>query len=72
VLVVAGGTLPHSLPWYFGVAVFAAWAALLVALVFLVRRRLRARAGRLASRGRRASDVPDDRSVGPGNDLEVW
>ena len=41
--------LEHSLPWYFGVAVFVVWAGLMVALGYLVRRRLRGPAERRAS-----------------------
>jgi hypothetical protein len=68
----------HSLPWYFGVAVFALWAAVMFGFTLLVRRRLRAKAERrrdLRRPRRRASTaapIRDDRSLGPGTDLEGW
>jgi hypothetical protein len=67
--------LDRSLPWYFGVAVFVIWAALIVALGYLVRRRMRAWAERRAMgrrAGRRPPLAPDDRSIGPGTDVEPW
>ena len=67
--------LDRSLPWYFGAFVFVVWAASIVALGYLVRRRMRARAERRAM-GRRAGRqpplIPDDRSIGPGTDVEPW
>jgi hypothetical protein len=67
----------HSLPWYFGVCVFAVWCAAALGFVVLVRRRLRARAERRRDRrrprGRRSSGpVRDDRSLGSGTDVERW
>ena len=69
----------HSLPWYFGVCLVAVWVAAASGFVILMRRRLRARAERRRNqqrpRGRRSSrpwPVPDDRSVGPGTDVEQW
>jgi len=70
---VAAAGLDRSLPWYFGVTVFVLWAAVIVALGYLVRRRMRARAERRA--GLRAGAkpiIPDGRSIGPGTDVEVW
>ena len=71
----AAAGLDRSLPWYFGATVFVVWAALIVALGYLVRRRMRARAERRAM-GRRAGQQPpvvaDDRSIGPGTDVELW
>jgi hypothetical protein len=71
----AAGNLPHSLPWYFGAFIVAAWLALMVTLFVLVRRRLRSRAERRAweRRGRPGGGhVADDRSIGPGSDVEIW
>lgn len=68
----------HSLPWYFGVALFAFWSAAVFGFTLLVRRRLRAKAERRRDlrRPRRRSSpsgpVRDDRSLGPGRDLECW
>lgn len=68
----------HSLPWYFGVAVFAFWAAAMFGFTLLVRRHLRAKAQRrreLRRPRRRPSPsgtIRDDRSLGPGTDLESW
>ena len=69
----------HSLPWYFGVCLFAVWVAAALGFVVLVCRRLRVRAERRMDRerprGRRNSaswPVRDDRSVGPGTDVEPW
>jgi hypothetical protein len=72
---VATAALEHSLPWYFGVAVVGVWATLIVALLALFRYTRRARAERraLERRDRQPPPViPDDRSIGPGSDLEVW
>jgi hypothetical protein len=69
----------HSLPWYFGVVVFGAWAAAAAGFTLLVRRRLRAQAQRRRDRRDRQSrrrpttppgPVRDDRSLGSGDDLE--
>lgn len=72
----------HSLPWYFGAAVFAVWAAAAAGIALLFRRRLRARAARREYeeqfRRRRKpftqkpSGVRDDRSIGTGTDIERW
>jgi hypothetical protein len=68
----------HSLPWYFGGAVFAVWAAAAIGFTLLVRRRLRAKAEqRRDSQRRRNSRSPsapirDDRSLGSGGDVEPW
>ncbi len=68
----------HSLPWYFGVAVFGVWAAAAAGFTVLVRRRLRDRAQRRRDSQRRRSRRPptppapirDDRALGSGGDLE--
>jgi len=60
-------TLPHSLPWYFGVSVFILWLAAMLTLGLLIRHRLRAR--RDSRRAHRDSRQP---ALGPGHDLEVW
>jgi hypothetical protein len=72
-LAVAGG-FDTSLPWYFGVAVFGAWAALIVILGFLVRRRAQVRAERRAEvrRGQHRTATREGRALGPGTDVEVW
>jgi hypothetical protein len=70
-----GETLPHSLPWYFGLTLFLIWVAAMVALALLIRHWVRARAeGRRAGRNRRGSGrhVRDDRALGPGKDVETW
>ncbi|MDQ6616719.1 MAG: hypothetical protein M3083_18735 [Actinomycetota bacterium] len=43
----------HSLPWYFGATAFGIWAAAVVGLTILVRRRLKARAQRRRASQRR-------------------
>jgi hypothetical protein len=69
-------TLVHSLPWYFGVAVFAVWAAAAAGFTVLFRRLLRARADRrhAIQNPRHPRNPPppirDDRSLPPGGDLE--
>jgi len=60
-------TLPHSLPWYFGVSVFILWLAAMLTLGLLIRHRLRAR--RDSRRADRQSTQP---ALEPGHDLEVW
>lgn len=75
-------TPTHSLPWYFGVAVFAVWAAAAVGICLLFRRRLRARAARREYEAqfrrrrkpftKKPSGVRDDRSIGTGTDIERW
>ena len=69
-----GETLPHSLPWYFGLTVFIIWLTAMVALALLIRRRLRAKAGtRRARRPPSPSAGPQGRHpLGPGQDVEVW
>jgi hypothetical protein len=62
-----GETLPHSLPWYFGLSVFILWLAAMLTLGLLIRRRLRAR--RDTRPADRESTQP---ALGPGHDLEVW
>jgi hypothetical protein len=70
--------LVHALPWYFGAVGFGIWAAILLGLVVLLRRRLRAMAERrreYAEEKRRRTPtrpVEDDRSLGPGTDMERW
>ncbi len=61
--------IAHHLPWYFGLAVVIVWAAAMVLVGLLVYRRWHARGGRGDGTARAA---PDDRSLGPGNDLEIW
>ena len=73
-LAVADNTM-HTLPWYFGVAVFIFWVAAAGALAVLFRRRLRARAERRREGGRGSGrsgrpPVRDDRSLESGKDLE--
>ena len=72
-LAVTGG-FDTSLPWYFGVAVFSAWAALMVILAFLIRRRVQARAERRAAvrRSEHRTATRQGRALGPGTDVEVW
>jgi hypothetical protein len=67
-------TLPHSLPWYFGLSLFLIWVAAMLALALLIRRRMRTRAESRAGRHRGGSGrhVPGDRSLGPGKDVETW
>jgi hypothetical protein len=68
-----GDTLPHSLPWYFGLTLFLIWLAAMVALALLIRRRLKAKAESRRVGGRRPGDhVRDDHSLGPGKDVEPW
>jgi len=68
----------HALPWYFGAALFAVWAAALVGLGVLFRRRMRARAERRAESRRPgrtqkpSGPIRDDRSLGSGGDLEPF
>jgi len=62
-----GETLPHSLPWYFGLSVFILWLAAMITLGILIRRRLRARRD-----GRRAHRQSQQPALGSGHDLEVW
>jgi hypothetical protein len=70
--------LVHALPWYFGVVGFGIWAAILLGLVVLLRRRLRVGAERRREdaewKRRRTPPAPvdDDRSLGPGTDVERW
>ncbi len=70
--------LVHALPWYFGLVGFGIWAAILCGLVVLLRRRLRAMAERRRDgaewkrRRTPTSAVDDDRSIGPGTDVERW
>jgi len=70
--------LVHALPWYFGMVGFGIWAAILFGLFVLLRRRLRAMAERrreYADEKRRRTSrrpVEDDRSLGPGTDVERW
>jgi hypothetical protein len=62
-----GDTLPHSLPWYFGLSLFIVWLAAMVTLGLLIRRRLRAR--RSSRRAHREITQP---ALGPGHDVEIW
>lgn len=80
-LALAADPQMHALPWYFGAAVFAVWAVATVVVVLLARRRLKARAERRRDErdGRPRPRTPrytgpirDDRSVGPGTDLDRW
>lgn len=70
--------LVHALPWYFGAVAFGIWGAALFGLAILMRRRLRAMAERRRDNaeggGRRPPRQPvdDDRSLGPGTDLDIW
>ena len=64
------GPLAHHLPWYFGVALAVVWAVVVVAAGLLAYRRWHGRAGRRAQSP--SAPVRDDRSLGPGDDLEVW
>ena len=59
-------TLPHSLPWYFGLSVFILWLAAMLTLGLLIRRRLRAR--RDSRRAHRESTRP---ALGSGHDVDV-
>jgi hypothetical protein len=70
----AAAGIEHSLPWYFGVFVIAAWSGLMAVLVSLTRRRLRALRERRTSadRARSRDRVRDDESLGPGSDVERW
>jgi hypothetical protein len=60
-------TLPHSLPWYFGLSVFIVWLAAMLTLGLLIRRRLKTRRG--TRRARREITQP---ALGPGHDVEIW
>jgi hypothetical protein len=60
-------TLPHSLPWYFGLTVLILWLAVMVTLVLLIRRRLKAKRG-----SRQAHRDTTQPALGPGHDVEVW
>jgi hypothetical protein len=63
--------LAHHLPWYFGLTVVIIWATATVLLGLLAYRRWH---GRLARRtaAQKADAIRDDRSLGPGSDLEIW
>jgi hypothetical protein len=66
-----GETLPHSLPWYFGLSVFILWLAAMITLALLIRRRLRARRG--GRQGHRDGVAPGGQpALEPGHDVEVW
>jgi hypothetical protein len=68
-----GDTLPHSLPWYFGLTLFLIWLAAMIVLALLIRHRLKARAeSRRVGDRRSRHRVRDDRSLGPGKDVETW
>ena len=67
----------HTLPWYFGGAVFAFWVAAAAGFALLFRRLMRARAerrrdGRRGQAGRDRPPIRDDRSLESGKDLELW
>lgn len=61
--------LAHHLPWYFGLTVVIVWAAAMVLAGLLAYRRWHGRRGRGGGPARAA---PDDRSLGSGNDLDIW
>ena len=63
-----GCTLANHLPWYFGLALFLAWAVVTVATVALLRRRIR---GWLERRrpGRRKRKALGE---GHGTDIELY
>jgi hypothetical protein len=65
-------TLMRSLPWYFGAAVFAVWGTAATAMFLLLRRRIKARADRRPASPSPRRPARDDRSLGPGTDIELW
>jgi hypothetical protein len=68
-----GETLPHSLPWYFGLTVFIIWLAAMIVLALLIRRRLRTkRSSRHAHRDGVASARGGQPALESGHDVEVW
>jgi hypothetical protein len=70
----AVGGFDTTLPWYFGVTLFAVWAAVMVALGYLVRRCAHLRAERRAAlrRSEHRTATRQGRALGPGTDVEVW
>jgi hypothetical protein len=64
--------IAHHLPWYFGLAVVIVWAAAMVLVGLLAYRRWHGRLNRRVRGGGTARAGPDDRSLGPGDDLEIW
>jgi hypothetical protein len=63
--------LAHHLPWYFGMAFVIVWGAVLVLIGLLTYWRRQSRLARRADL-QRPGHVRDDRSLGPGTDLEPW
>ena len=64
--------LEHDLPWYFGVAVGAVWVVVVGLIVLLLVRWRQAKRARREQVRRAAQRARDDRSLGPGTDVEVW
>ena len=62
--------LPRTLPWYFGLAIAAAWFATIAGIVLLFRRRWAAR--RAERRGQRTGDTRKRLEAGKGTDVEPW
>ena len=61
--------LPRTLPWYFGLAIAAAWFATIAGIVLLFRRRWAARRAERRERGRSERKAVD---AAKGNDVELW
>lgn len=61
--------LPRTLPWYFGIAIAAAWFATIAGIVLLLRRRWSAR--RADRRGRERSGRKAIEAE-KGTDVELW
>ncbi|HVM09398.1 MAG TPA: hypothetical protein VM345_13105 [Acidimicrobiales bacterium] len=59
--------LPRTLPWYFGLAIAAAWLATVVGAVLLLRRRLLARRAERRDRNRHKAI-----EAHKGSDVEIW
>ena len=58
--------LPRTLPWYFGLAIAAAWFATVAGVVLLIRRRL------VARRARRNDARQDSVGSRKSTDVELW
>jgi hypothetical protein len=68
--------LENSLPWYFGVVAFVVWSASIVGIALIGRRIIQLRSERRAAvrarSGAKRTAPDDNRSIGPGTDVEVW
>lgn len=61
--------LPRTLPWYFGLAIAAAWFATIAGIVLLFRRRWAARRAERRERDRSERKAVE---VAKGSDVELW